>query len=94
MQRVAIPLNWDQFNQNMPQDLELPHVYHTKKVLCYKLTFFDEFKLNSQNSQVYFPWKMSGHFLESLQPFAALVMTKINNGFIVMVYFKSLYSIF
>ena len=35
---IAIPLDWGQFNQNMPQDLELPYVYPTKKVYCYKLT--------------------------------------------------------
>ena len=52
----------------MPQDLELPYVYPTKKVHCFKLTFFYEFKQYSQTSYGKIPviyQKVS----DSLQPY-------------------------
>ena len=57
MERVAIPLNWGYFNQNMLQDLELPYVYPTKKVHCYKLTSLMNL---SKIPRLNFPWKISG----------------------------------
>jgi hypothetical protein len=57
LQWVAIPLNWGWFNQNMPQDLELPYVYPTKK---------GYFLMNLRKSTgLNFPWKNSGNLPES-----------------------------
>ena len=64
MQRVAIPLNWGLFNQNMPQDLELPDVYPIKKVHCYKLTFWMNLNKIPQIPVLNFPWKIAGNIQE------------------------------